>query len=158
MTGKTLLTLALAGTIALSSCGKREYSEVKHEEGIVTEMNYIPAHIEESLSPVLIPIGDSGLGMSAEGDIGIRGSVTNHEEEVPDSYEVKIKTENKTFNLNNSGDAERVYNKLKPHQRVDVSYKEVYRAFYRDTNKDRKKELIKRKIIDYKFLDANAKK
>jgi hypothetical protein len=154
MANKTLLTLLLAGTIGLFGCGKREYSEVMHEEGIVTNRTYAPKHEEEDLSPVIIPLGDSGLGLSAGGSVGIHGSVTIDSQEVPDKYDVTIKCKDKTFEERGSV-AEILYDKLKEGQKVDVTYKEVYRAFYKDTNNDGKKELVKRKLINYKFLDAN---
>lgn len=156
MKKKTLLTLLLAGTVGLLGCGKREYSERMHGDGIVKSMTYTPKHSHTSTNQVIIPLGDGPLGLSMGGGVGIMGTTTDDTETTPESYEVVIECENKTFKEIGSV-AEKVYDKLKEGQKVDVSYKEVYGAFYKDTNNDGEKELVKRKLVNYKFLDANPK-
>jgi hypothetical protein len=147
---KNLAKLLLLGTIGLGVLGctkiKREYSEVMHEDGVVTDMNYTPGYINEWESNQTIQVGDIPVVVGTE----------THRVWVPAKYRVKIEAENKKFRLGGSR-AEKVYNKLEENQKVDVSYQEVYRAFYKDIHNNNEKELVKRKLISYKFLDANPK-
>lgn len=42
-------------------------------------------------------------------------------------------------------------------QDVDVAYKEIYEATYKDLNNDGKRDLVERKLVKYDFLDAQPK-
>jgi hypothetical protein len=157
---KSLITLLLAGTIGLLSCTeeKIEYSNILHENAVVTNKVYTPKHSEENFRPVLIPLGDGILGMNSKGGVGVMNSTTFDSEKIPEEYGVIIKSQTKTFKEKGPGiKYKNLYNKLEKGQKVDVSYKEIYRAFYKDINKDGKKELVKKTLVDTEFLDANLR-
>ena len=54
------------------------------------------------------------------------------------------------FNVNNKN----LYNKFNQGDLADVSYREMYKSIYDDINKDGQKELLKRELDGYKFIDA----
>jgi hypothetical protein len=143
-----LAKLLLAGTMGLGILGcseyRTEYSDLLHEDAIVTYKSDASQHSTLNAYPTE---GTGGVGIPMGGGISI---IPGYQESGP---EVIIESEDKTFVEHNPD----LCNKLEQGQKVDVSYQEVYRAFYKDTNDDKEKELVKRKLIDYKFLDANPK-
>ncbi|GEM_PF-5898678 len=153
MAKKTLATLALLGTIGLFGCGKAEYYNFS-EQGIVCNTKYTPERKESSLNPVIIPLGESGLGMTPTGEIGIRGMVADHEEIIPAEYEVTINTDNHNFTVKDEA-GKSLYSKLEKGEKVIVDCQKKYLVKYRDLDKDGEKEAVKRKLIYVKLLDAN---
>ncbi|MEK6833505.1 MAG: hypothetical protein AABY32_05660 [Nanoarchaeota archaeon] len=157
---KTLAKLLIAGMVGITvGCSemRKEYSDIKHEEGIVTEWKYTPEQGGGNGSPTIVNVGGN-LGIGT-GGIGMgAGGMTFSPGYSSDEYRVTIESKDKTYFEH--GDKEvykNLYNKLKKGQKVDVSYKEVYNAFYKDINKDGEKELVKKIKIDHKFVDANPK-
>lgn len=154
---KTLLIIGMVGITVACSEMKKEYSDVKHEDGIVTEWKYTPEHSDMNTSPTMVKVGDN-LGIGTRG-IGMNaGGMTFSPGYFSDEYRVTIESKDKTYFEH--GDKEiykNLYNKLEKGQKVDVSYKEVYNAFYKDINKDGKKELVKKIKIGKEFVDANPK-
>jgi len=136
---KTLAILLLAGISGILGCvgTKIEYSKPKNIIGIVTKKEYFrwpDLNLENNIN-------------STGNNSKFNNSNQNEE------FRVFIKTDVKNYIIAN----EYLYNQLKRGQKVDVSYKEVYKIVYKDINKDGKKELVKKNLIDFKFLNAQSK-
>jgi hypothetical protein len=142
---------------------KTEQSEVLHEEAEVANLIFTPSrhdiHIEEKSS------FDTGIGVSDKASIGATdiygrkgvavGDKVISSTDVPERYGVLFRCQHGTF-VSEGPDVRHktMWQTLKQGQKVDVLYKEIYRCTYSDQDKDGKKELVKRVLVDLDFLDA----
>lgn len=154
MTNKTLATLALLGAIGLAGCGKLEFQNLS-EQGTVYNKRYIPERKENVLNPIIIPLGESGLGMTSTGKVGIRGTLVSEEQTIPENYEVSINTDDHKFILRDKT-GKNLYFKLEEGEKVIVNYKKGYFVRYKDIDGDGDKDVVKKKLIYVKFFDASS--
>ncbi len=151
---KTLTALVLAGTLAITGIGCNQQREVEeksdlfYEDAVVSETVYSPSK------------HGSGTGVgptfNMDGDIGI--SITSVSVDVPEKYAVVFKCKHGKFIIEGKGKKyKELWGRFESGDSVSVSYKEVYKSTYKDTNDDGKEELIKKSLVDYDFLDAQLK-
>jgi len=128
---QTIKPLILAGLVGiLSGCsGEREYSEIKHEEAVVTNME---THSSYSSISIIGPV------------ISVISGSTRYET----NFNGKV-----NFEIND----EAIFNRFHMNDKVDVSFREVYSISYADLDKDGKKEVVKRELLKFEFLNAVKK-
>lgn len=146
---KLLPTLVLGlGTSLLIGCEetKIEYSKILHEEAVVSDVVYTPSRHGSG----------SGIGptMGFDGNIGI--AITHVDVNIPEKYAVIFKCQHGKFIIQGTSQRyKNLWEKLERDQNVIVEYREVYKSVYDDIDGDGVKDLIKRELIKYDFLDAN---
>ena len=138
---------AIAGLAALAvgGCGpdiKNDSSTILHEKGVVVDVVYSPSKHGSGAGPTIDFNGNIGIAFT---------SVT-----VPERYAVVFKCEHgeKFIVQGKTQEYKDLWQRFVEGDSVDISYKELYRSTYEDTNDDGEKELVKRELIDYDFLDA----
>ena len=125
-----LLGIGAIALATITGCKeyRTEYSEIKHGNASV-ELHYHRPYMH---------VG------------GGRLFIRSH----PAQYHVKFSGD-VNFEINNKN----IFNRFKDKSSlVDVSYREIYFSVYDDTDRDGQKELIKRKLQGYEFVDAQLKK
>ncbi len=167
---KALQIIAAIGLGFLSGCGssggnvssdvnppvvstqvKDVTSEIKHDIGVVVDRSYIPAHLTPSVSPTVV--GGNGYGMGADGHWGVStGGVTISNRTVPNEYSVTISWNGSQYSISGTGREEwQLFNELHIGDKVDVSYKEISRETYKDTNGDGIRELVDSTLLRKKY-------
>ncbi|MBI2451807.1 hypothetical protein HYV50_01875 [Candidatus Pacearchaeota archaeon] len=151
---KTLTTLlnTAIGFGILGGCNapvtKVESSEILHEDAAVVDIVYTPSR--HGSGSGFGPTIDSG------GNIGI--SFSDVSVDIPEKYAVVFKCQHGKFVVQGTNQYYRdLWERFTEGQEVDVTYREVFRNTYQDIDKDGKKDLIKRELIDYDFIDAQLK-
>ena len=143
---KPILYSALAlGTIGCSSREeKTELSDVLHEDALVVETVYTHSR------------HDSGSSVGMDLDLNISFHTTSIN--IPEKYAVVFKCQHGKFIVEGT-DAEhkRLWEKLVEGQKVDVTYREIYKTIYNDKDGDGKKDLVERILVNYDFLGAEPK-
>ncbi len=51
----------------------------------------------------------------------------------------------------------KIYERFNEKDKADVSYREVFKSTWDDTDGDGKKELLEKKLVKYEFIDAQPK-
>ena len=142
-------TLALSiGTGLLTGCKetKTELSDILHEDAVVSETVYSPSRHGSDISPTYDLTGDGGVGFAIT-------SVS-----IPEKYAVVFKCQHGKFIVEGTDKAHRdLWQRLEEGKKVDVSYKEIYKAVYDDVDGDGEKDLLSRDLVDRDFLDAQPK-
>lgn len=137
---------------------KTETSDVLHEDATIVTRIHSPSTHKTELSPRLVKVG-SGFGISEHGVGPSFGGIVITCSTVHEKYGAVFKCQHGTFTSQGSDERHKnLYDKLQDGQEVDVTYKEIYRTTYKDTDGDGKKDLIERVLIGFDFLDANPKK
>lgn len=156
--GKTLVTLALLGTLALGgsgckNCGEKAWSSyaeeesgVIYEDAIVSETVYSPSRHGSDLAPTIDITGEGGLGVAIV-DV-----------QIPEKYAIVFKCQHGKFIVEGTDRKHKeLWGRFNRGDSVTVSYKEMYKSTYKDTDCDGKKELIHKSLIGYDFLEAQLK-
>ncbi|MGV8151702.1 MAG: hypothetical protein ACP5OG_01350 [Candidatus Nanoarchaeia archaeon] len=134
---KQALGYIAAGIIlaGISGCKeyKTEYSDVKNYDATVTKKEHKDSWTQ------IIPI--------STGKVTILAPVAH-----PEQNHITFKG-NLEFILDNK----ELFERFDLNDKAEVSYKEVYNSVYDDKDKDGNKELIKREITKYEFVDAQHK-
>lgn len=87
--------------------------------------------------------------------IGIGNGLQLSSVEVPERFGVAFKCKHGSFTSEGVDLRHKdLYNKFKEGDKVNISYKEIYRVTYKDKNNDGKKEVVERALIKLDFLDA----
>ncbi len=150
---KTLNKILFGGLtlLGLVSCReyKTEYSDVKHENAIVSSKNYIPSKSKIEVGLILNPtILNPNLTMS--GKLGYTfGGFTFAKKNSPAKYEIAFDGKIR-FEL----DDRIMFDRFHSNDQADVSYRELYSLIYDDTNNDGTNELVQRFFMDAEFIDA----
>jgi len=146
-----LTSLLLSSSFVLGCSGRetrREVSDILHEDAIVVDVVYTPSRHGSG----------AGLGPTIDFDGNIGISFSSVSVNIPEKYAVVFKCEHGKF-ISAGTDArhKELWERLQEGQDVDVTYREIFESTYEDIDKDGKKDLIKRKLIAYDFLDAQLK-
>lgn len=145
------LILTSLGSILLTGCEqtKTELSDILHEDAIVSDVVYSPSNHGSGVGPT--------FNIGAEDTPGVGLAVTSVS--IPEKYAVVFKCKHGKFIVEGTdNEHKKLWERLEQGQEVDVTYREFYRCTYDDIDKDGKKELINKELIDYDFLDAQPKK
>lgn len=130
-----LQRLLLVGALTFSLIGckeyKREYSEIKHENAIVSLHKYVPERTNIDLD-----FDDDGISASIDTD--------------PAEYNIEFKGKI-IFKLNNK----QVFDRFQLEDLVDVSYREIHGKTYGRDGKTR--YLEKDEIVENEFVDAQKR-
>lgn len=129
-----LLGISAVALAVIAGCKeyRTEYSEVKHENAIVTSKDPGGNFIGFGAS-----IGNPGLGMlmSDHKEITFDGDI---------DFRVDLK------NINRQG----LYDIFNVGDLADVTYRNRFLSAYNGLNKDGQKELIEKRFIEHEFIDA----
>lgn len=154
---RNVTTVLLCGVVLLLLVGcqenRREYSETIHEDAAIAEIVYTPSRHDSKIDLTLIRTGPMGIGYSGNFGIRIGGGLQINDVTVQEKFAIVFKCQHGQFIVQNK----EIYDKLKDHKgkTVDVTYREIYRTTY-DT-KNGKKQVTKRTLTGYDFLDATLK-
>jgi hypothetical protein len=177
---KTAPYILAGGLVASTFTGcqtiQREYSNVLHEDAVVVTKIHTPSHHEPDLQYKVMDVGDNlaitadgevrykagdNFSIGTDGDLGINigNNFVLTSSDVPEQYGAVFRCKHGSFTSQGSDQRHKdLYNKLQENQKVDVTYREIYRATYgKDVDKDGEKDLIERVLISYDFLNANPK-
>ena len=152
--GKTLATLALLGTLSLSGIGcssfnertARETSDTLYEDAIVYAKVDPPSRHGSGAGP--------SIDITDEGILGV--ALVNVD--IPKKYAIVFKCEHGKFMVWGTGSKHKeLWERFNEGDSVTVSYKEIYRSTYKDTDGDGKRELINRSLVGNYLLDAQLK-
>jgi|SRR3989344_1989903 len=138
---KSLLAAGLAGSLSCTPSDRSiELSDMLYEDAVVKEKVYIPAHTVTELVPKL----DFDLDLSFE--------LKNVW--IPDNYKVVFDGEPVDFTINGSEDKyKKIWEQFLEGEKVKVSYRQKELLIY--DMKKAEKELLKREVISYEFIDAD---
>lgn len=151
------LSLALAGCSDIKT--RTETSDILHEDAAVLSRIYTPSRHDSGLDMTAVNLSDN-IGVGFGGGVGIRigGGLQISSTIIPERYGAVFQCQHGTFTSEGSDNRHRdLYNKLHEGQKVDVTYKEIYTATYKDVNGDGKEDLVSRVLVNLDFLDANPK-
>ena len=121
-------------------------SDILHEDAEVVDVVYVPSRHGSDISPTVTTDADGNL------QVGITTvSVT-----IPEKYAVVFRCQHGKFIVEGTDQRHKdLWSKFTGGEKVDVSYKEVYKKYYHVVDKER--SLIKTELIDYHFIDAVLK-
>ena len=139
--------------LLLASCGsgietKTELSDVLTEDAIVSEIVYMPSRHGSG----------SGIGPTMDFDGNIGFAFSSVSVSIPEKYAVVFKCQHGKFISEGTDQRHKdLWQRLSEGHEVVVTYKEIFKSTYQDTDGDGKKEVIKRELVAYDFLDAQPK-
>lgn len=138
---KCLLGLGLVGALSCTPNDRAiELSDVLNEDAFVKERIYIPAHTVSQLVPKL----NLDLDLSFEFE----------DVRIPDNYKVVFDGEYADFIVNGSEERyKKIWEQFLEGEKVRVSYRQKELLLY--DMKKAEKELSKREIIGYEFVEAS---
>ena len=142
--------------VGLSGCVEthQEASEILHEEATIVEVVYTPSRHDTSVGLTGVKMGS--IGMDYGGNMGVRigGDLQVNSVKVPEKFAVVFRCKHGKFIIQRK----EIYEKFKlcTGSGVDVTYLEIYDTTY--GKKNGKREVMKRVLVDYDFLDASLKK
>jgi hypothetical protein len=120
------------------------------EKATVADLVYTPSNHGSNINP--------SVHITSEGDLGL--GLTFTEVDIPEKYAVVFQCQHGKFIVqDNQKKAKELWNRLKTGQEVMVWYNEVYQEDYAVNRtwwgKELSRELIARKLLKYRFNDAN---
>lgn len=141
-----------ASFLVLTGCSGRdikiEKSSVLHEPAVVVDLIYIPSRHGSGTSPQ--------IGFNGDGELSLGLEFTSMN--MPEKYGAVFKCQHGNFPVSGPDSSyQALWSKLSEGDSVDVSYQEIYRNTYEDSNGGGNKELISSELVDYDFLDATKK-
>lgn len=128
--GTGLMLLGLAGCKEF----EMKYSNIKHENAIVSYKKFSAPYTIGELKPVKTSTGEVLVVMPVD---------------YPAKYEIAFDGKIR-FEL----DDRVMFDRFHSNDQADVSYRELYSLIYDDTNNDGTNELVQRFFMDAEFLDA----
>lgn len=136
---KSLRGILFGGLMLLGLTGCKEfeikYSDIKHEDAIVSYKNFTAPYTIGELKPVKTSSGQEIL--------------TPTRVDYPAKYEIAFDGKIR-FEL----DDRVMFDRFHSNDQADVSYRELYSLIYDDTNNDGTNELIQKFFMDAEFIDA----
>lgn len=142
---------------------KQEVSEVLHEDATIVNTVFTPSthRAEVGMAAIGGKTGSIGIDFSGNVGIGLGNGLQISSVTVPEKFAVVFECKHGGF-ISQGTDIRHkdLYERFKERKgsEVDVTYKEIYRVTYDDVDKDGKKEVIERVLVDYDFLNALPKK
>ncbi len=125
---------------------KTELSDILHEDAIVSDVVYSPSRHGSDVSPTIDITGDGGIGIAIV-DV-----------DIPEKYAIVFKCEHGKFIVEGTDiEHKALWERLEEGQKVDVTYKEIYKSVYDDVDGDGENDLVSKTLIKYDFLDAQPK-
>jgi len=125
-----------------------EYSNVLQEDAEVVDVVYSPSRHGSGAGP--------SFGMDMDGNPTMGLAVTSVS--IPEKYAVVFKCQHGKFIVEGTDNEHKdLWERMVEGQDVDVTYKEIYEATYKDLNNDGKRDLVERKLVKYDFLNAQPK-
>ena len=143
---------ALGGLAFLAGCGdevKEEFSPVLQEEAQVVDLVHTPSRHDSSVMIIQVATANGNGGVT------INNMVVPIVNDVPEKYGLVFRCPHGKFITESTGEPHKsLYNNLTTGQKVNVTYHEIYRSTYKDTNNDGKKELVEKHLVKYDFRNA----
>lgn len=162
---KKLIPFALAGLFFLSGCGTKEWTETRtelsnlmHGNGTVIEKVYNPKEEKGKRKVIILKTRDN-LENILKGN-GTKDSIIKSEIiTLNERYSIILDWEFGSFVIQGSEkEYEKLFNKLKNNQKVDILYEEEYQCNYKYLNYGKRKILLDKKLVDYEFFDIKPLK